>query len=125
MSTEIPSFQTEIFDVYSPEEVEVLALNENANRTLLELYAADTTAFDKNVVITFPMLFDEMEGELGLTFEKYEASDAILPSIFLVDQTGILQLRYDGADEPDEFNPELEEIIATIDELLANPPEGR
>jgi len=90
----------------------------------LEGYAADTL-FYKDVAITFPMLYDEMGADHGLTFEAYEASDDFLPSIFLVDQTGIIQLRYDGADEPSEFDPELEEIIATIDELLANPPEGR
>lgn len=70
------------------------------------------------VTLTYPIVYDSV----GTAFASYDAEDDILPSIFLIDQTGIIQLRFDGADEPDEFLPELDEITSKIDELLGNPP---
>jgi len=70
------------------------------------------------------MLFDEFEGVNGATFEAYDAIPNLLPCIFLVDQSGVIQLRYDVANDPIEFWVHLEEIEAMIDSLLANPPEG-
>jgi hypothetical protein len=75
------------------------------------------------VPITFPMLFDESNGTIGSTFEAYEASEVVLPSIFLVDQTGIIRIRSDGIAEEEPFLEEMELILNTIDELL-NPPGG-
>jgi peroxiredoxin len=109
----MPSFQTQIHDVYPQEEVQVLALNQNADRTWLTAYAADTI-YIKDTVITYPLLFDS----LGTAFESYQTSTSLLPSIFLVDQAGKIRLRYDIANDPETFDDHLNEIIATIDELL-------
>jgi len=99
-----------------------LAINHNANRQWLAGYAADTQ-YIKDVVITFPMLYDEYDEVLGGTFQAYD-SGTLLPSIFLIDQAGIIQIRSDGIDMPDAFAEEMEEILAAIDELLENPPGG-
>ena len=123
MGTEIPSFQTLIHEAYLPEEVEVIALNENADRNWLEFYAPDI-AFYKSIPITFPMLFDEFNGQIGGTFAAYDAIPASLPSMFLIDQTGMVQLRYNGIDNLENFNEALEIITTTIDTLLANSPNG-
>ena len=76
------------------------------------------------VPITFPMLFDENDGVIGSTFEAYEASPIILPSIFLVDQTGVINFRVDGVAEEEQFLEEMEQIINSIEDLLENPPGG-
>jgi peroxiredoxin len=55
-------------------------------------------------------------------FNPYQTNTLLLPSIFLVDQTGKIQLRYDIANDPESFDEHVAEIIATIDELLGNPP---
>lgn len=101
----------------------MLALNRNANRTWLSNYAADTT-YIKDVAIIYPMLYDENEGVVGATFDAYNAITSLLPCIFLVDQSGVIRLRYDVANDPPEFWEHLEEITTTIDSLLANPPSG-
>lgn len=100
-------------------------MNENANLTWLNGYAQDTTYF-KDVPITFPLLYDEMDDPIthGQTFLTYESSPDLVPSIFLIDQTGLIHIRSDGIDQVDPFLEELEIIISTIDDLLANPPQG-
>ena len=92
-----------------------MALNHDANPAWLAGYAADTT-FIKAVVITYPMLYDQA----GTVFDAYQTNAGLLPSIFLVDQEGKIQLRYDIANEPAEFEAHLGEIIEKIDELLEN-----
>jgi len=99
----------------------VVALNHNASRAWLANYATyigPIAGYSKQDTITYPMLFDST----GATFDAYQTETALLPSIFLVDQEGKIRLRYDVANEPTAFEEHLAEIIATINELLANPP---
>ncbi len=74
-------------------------------------------------------LLDELLSSQGVTIAYHLASDqsgnifddydaVFLPSIFLIDQTGLIRLRYDGASDAETFFPELDEIISMIDELL-------
>ncbi len=100
----------------------MLALNEDASVSWLSQYAPYVGPLpggqNKQVAITYPMLFDST----GLTFAAYQTGGNLLPSIFLIDQTGKIQLRFDVANEPSAFEEHLDTIIAKIDELLANPP---
>ncbi len=97
----------------------VIVLNRDASVPALE-WLIDNTFETQGIQLTYPICLDQS----GETFSAYEALDELLPSVFLVDQTGLIRLRYDGSDEPDEFLPELEEIKNTIEELLDNPPGG-
>ena len=90
-----------------------MALNHDANPAWLTGYAADTT-YIKDVIIIYPMLYDQA----GSVFEAYQTNAGLLPSIFLVDQEGKIQLRYDIANDPEEFEDHLGDIIEKIDELL-------
>ncbi|MFH1862122.1 MAG: redoxin domain-containing protein [bacterium] len=119
MGTEIPSFQTQIYEHYNSQEVEVVAVNQNASRAWLEWYAP-LTGFPKNipVPITFPLLYDQVDDSVGLTFQEYEAEVNLLPSTFVIDQNGIIRLRSDGVTEAAEFELLLEEIKALVDSLL-------
>ena len=99
-------------------------MNENAGRAWLAAYAPYVgpipgTIYTKSVAITYPMVWDSA----GVAaFEPYQTNTALLPSIFLVDQSGKIRLRYDIANDPATFNEHLNEIIATIDELLGSSP---
>lgn len=70
------------------------------------------------------MMFDEMDEIEGATFEIYEATAVILPSIFLIDQTGMINIRSDAVATPGPFEEEMNNILTTIDYLLAHPPGG-
>ncbi|TKJ40764.1 hypothetical protein CEE37_07305 [candidate division LCP-89 bacterium B3_LCP] len=119
MGTEIPYFQTEIHEIFDTDSVAVLSvLHPNAPTGWLEWYAPLTTMI-KSVAITFPMLSDTT----GDTFDLYESNLTNLPSIFLIDQSGVIQLRFDGTDSDPEFSLEMDEVLAKIDELLENPPD--
>jgi alkyl hydroperoxide reductase subunit AhpC len=98
--------------------VEVIALNMNASMAWLQFYAPDTI-YIKDAPVTLPMLFDST----GATFENYGAAELLLPSVFVIDQAGIIRLRADGIKEPEPFEEEMTSILAMIDELIANPPE--
>lgn len=98
--------------------MEVIALNANANVGWLQWYAP-LTGFIKDVPITYPMLFDST----GATFENYGAAEELLPSVFVIDQAGIIRIRADGINEAEPFEEEMASITAMIDELIANPPE--
>lgn len=99
--------------------MELIILNHDASAVAMQGWA-DYLESTQGITLTYPMVFDES----GETFETYKATELILPSIFLIDQTGFIHIRADGADEPSEFLPELEEILHTIDDLIANPPGG-
>jgi alkyl hydroperoxide reductase subunit AhpC len=97
----------------------VVVINQDASVPALE-WLIDNTFETQGVQITYPMCLDES----GEAFTAYDAFEELLPSIFLVDQTGIIRLRFDGADSPDTFLPKLEEIKSAIEELLEDPPGG-
>ncbi len=107
----MPSFQTDIYDVYSHEDVAVIAINQDGSLPALLWYVDDLTT--KSVQLTYPFAYDNTD----LSFQDYDAD--ILPSIFLIDQNGLIRLRFDGATDSEHFLPELEEILETIEELLA------
>jgi len=77
---------------------------------------------NKSIAITLPLCFDQYNGVTGQTFDAYLAN--LRPVILLIDQTGIIRLRYDGASTLELFNPHLDEIKTTITDLLENPPQG-
>ena len=115
----MPSFQTEIYDVYDHELIEIVALNHDANAAALEWYIGNILS-TQDIELLYPFVYDET----GEAFQAYEAENLILPSIFLIDQTGLIRLRFDGATDAETFFPELDEIILTIEELLDDPPGG-
>lgn len=121
MGTEIPSFQVEIYEIYNHDSVTVLAFNYNSNVIWLDWYASTTGLGLKNpdVPITFPFLFDSTYA----AFAAYETPDDpdLLPTIFLLDQNGLIHIRKDNFEN--DFDNVLNEIITTVDDLLANPPE--
>lgn len=100
----------------------VIALNHNASRAWLSQYADYIGPLPggqvKQDTITYSMIYDS----LGTAFDAYQTETALLPSIFLIDQGGKIRLRYDVANEPAAFEEHLAEIIATINDLLANSP---
>lgn len=98
--------------------MEVIALNANALMGWLQVYAPDTTVI-KDIPITFPMLSDST----GATFENYGAAEDLLPSVFVIDQAGIIRIRADGIKTAEPFEEEMAQIEAMIDELITNPPE--
>lgn len=111
--------------------VEVIAFNKDAGWSWISQYAPYIGPMPgneyKDVAITYPMLYDSIMVEdtvkVGLTFEAYEAGGH-LPSIFLVDQIGLIHIRSDGIEEPSAFDSLLVEIKSEIDDLLDNPPNG-
>ena len=113
----MPSFQTEIYDIYDHEQVEIVALNHDANPAALVWYIGNIQS-TQDIELSYPFVYDET----GEIFQEYEAEDMILPSIFLLDQTGLILLRYDGASDAETFFPELDQIINSIEELIS-PPE--
>jgi hypothetical protein len=90
-----------------------VALNQDSAEEAL-IFLIENLSATQGIDIQYPMCFEPG----GESFTTYEAGDELLPSIFLIDQDGRIHLRFDGADEPSEFLPELEEIIAKIDDLL-------
>lgn len=97
----------------------MVALNHNANRTWLSSYAPyigpiPGTIYTKEVAITYPMIFDS----LATAFDAYQVDAGLLPYIFLVDQEGKIQLRYNMANDPAQFEEHLDEIITKIRLLL-------
>lgn len=73
----------------------------------------------KDVAITYPILYDQIGDSVGLTFEDYESGSA-LPSIFLLDQTGMIHIREDGVENPADFELLLAELKTEIENLLDN-----
>jgi len=99
--------------------VELIIINHDSSPAAVQGWA-DYIENNQGITLTYPLVFDET-GELLETFEINEGN---LPSTFLIDQTGLIHLRYDGTDTQEEFLPELEDLLNTIDELIANPPGG-
>jgi alkyl hydroperoxide reductase subunit AhpC len=95
--------------------VHVISLNHDSFNGLGYL---STIAQSKNV--TYPIVWDST----GSTFSDYGTEAAMLPSMFVVDQSGVIRLRFDGGANPEIFPEELDSIKVTIDSLLANPPQN-
>ena len=82
-----------------------------------------STAWKYSGLLAGARKYADPSDSTGTVFEEYEAPFELLPSVFLIDQAGIIQIRADGVNEPEPFEEEMTEILAMIDELIANPPE--
>ncbi len=123
----MPTFQDSIYEVFSDDDVEMIALNLDANPTALlsyRNYTGPLGSYFKADTIRYPIVYDStLNSSKGATFAAYGASSSLLwPAIFVVDQQDFIRLDFYAAGDPIEFQAHLTELINKINELLENPP---
>jgi hypothetical protein len=122
----MPTFQDSLEEVFSHDQVQVIALNGNAPSLYwLNWYVnlegpLPQSIYTKPDTLTYPMVYDTNQ----TVFTAYEANtlENPLPCIFLVDQAGKIRLRSNGASEEPQFLPEFAAIMDSLRWLLDNPP---
>lgn len=121
----MPTYQDSIAEVYPETQVQVIALNHDAplNPSPVQRlrnyvnYIGNLSGYQKTDTLDYPMVYDAS----GTIFNSYNAGSN-LPGIFLIDQTGKIRLRYDGASTAPAFWPEFNAIMDTTRWLLDHPP---
>jgi hypothetical protein len=122
----MPCFQDSIEEVYPDDQVDVIAINKDSPflwllQDYVNVYAPNGYlgyTYPKDI-LTYPMVWNQ-DGSL---FTAYEASlpSSPPPNIFLIDQSGRIRLRYDGAANATDFWPEFDAIMDSIHAWVPPP----